>query len=119
MSEVSSKRGVPLYLTEDNFDSTVNAGEQPVLVDFWAAWCAPCRMIAPVLDELAAELQGQAVIAKVDVDQVRGPARDYGIASIPTLIIFKDGREVDRLIGVQSKDVIRKRLLNATNAAAR
>ena len=76
------------------------AGDKPVLVDFWATWCGPCRMIAPVIEEIAAEFEGKAVVGKVDVDEEPGLAQRFGIMSIPTVIFFKDGREIDRKVGV-------------------
>src|SRR5262245_56570644 len=91
---------VPLLTTDANFDSDVlGARGMPILVDAWAPWCGPCRAIAPVLDQLAAESQGRYRIAKLNVDENPGIASRYQISSIPTMLIFKDGKLIDRLIG--------------------
>ena len=79
------------------------AGDKPVLVDFWATWCGPCRMIAPVIEEIAAEFEGKAVVGKVDVDEEPGLAQRYGIMSIPTLIVFKGGNVVEQAVGARGK----------------
>lgn len=93
-------------LTDSNFQSEVLESERPVLVDFWAAWCGPCRMIAPVVEELAAEYEGRAKIGKLDIDNNSQVAMQYGIRSIPTLLIFKDGQVVDQVVGVVPKNVL-------------
>ena len=91
---------------------------RPVLVDAWAPWCGPCRMIAPVIDQLASESQGRYKITKLNVDENPMTASRYQIASIPTLLIFRDGQLIDRLIGLQSKPAIAERLRLATRSAA-
>ncbi|HDB6144136.1 TPA: thioredoxin [Staphylococcus aureus] len=89
-------------VTDADFDSKVESGVQ--LVDFWATWCGPCKMIAPVLEELAADYEGKANILKLDVDENPSTAAKYEVMSIPTLIVFKDGQPVDKVVGFQPKE---------------
>ncbi|HCZ1562705.1 TPA: thioredoxin [Staphylococcus aureus] len=89
-------------VTDADFDSKVESGVQ--LVDFWATWCGPCKMIAPVLEELAADYEGKADILKLDVDENSSTAAKYEVMSIPTLIVFKDGQPVDKVVGFQPKE---------------
>ena len=89
-----------VVLTDANFDELVINSKQPVLVDFWAEWCGPCRMVGPVVEELAKEYEGKAVIGKMDVDNNPKIATEYGIMSIPALLFFKDGKVVDKQIGL-------------------
>jgi thioredoxin 1 len=96
--------GKLLDLTEKNFEATVASGT--VLVDFWAPWCGPCRMQTPILTELADEIGGQAVIAKVNVDEAPTLAARFGVRSIPTLILFRDGKAAQQWIGLQQKNVL-------------
>ena len=97
-----------LKLDETNFDDETKQHEKPILVDFWAGWCAPCKVIAPSLEQIAEELAGQAHVAKVDVDANGDLANRFGIRSIPTLVVFKQGRVVDQLVGAAPKDQIRR-----------
>lgn len=100
------------YLNDDDFAETIAKGI--TLVDFYADWCGPCRMIAPVIEELSIEMNGTATIAKVDIDKNQGVPSTYGVTSIPTIIIFKDGKEVQRVVGVRDKEALKKMI----NAAA-
>ena len=106
-SGAQADTGRPIVVTDATFAREVlQAGARPVLVDCWAAWCAPCRMIAPVLDQLAAESSGRYLIAKLDVDQNKRTAAQFAIQGIPTLLIFKQGQLVDRLVGAHPKQTI-------------
>lgn len=105
--------GQPITLTDATFDATLRGTSQPVLVDFWAEWCGPCKMIAPAVSQLAAEFAGRAVVAKLNVDEnPRTPSR-FGIQGIPTLLIFRNGQVVDQLVGAQPPQVLRQRLARA------
>ena len=90
-------------LTQENFAAEVLKASTPVLVDFWAEWCGPCKMIAPVLDELAEEHAGQVKIGKVNIDQQQALAAEYGVRAIPTLLLFKEGQVADQMVGLRSK----------------
>ena len=92
--------------TESNFRSEVLENPQPVLVDFWAPWCGPCHVMAPVIDELAAEFPGRATVGKVNVDEQPALAQQYGIRSIPALLVFKHGHVVEQAVGITSKQVL-------------
>ncbi len=93
-----------IHVNEGTFDTEVLKSDKPALVDFWAPWCGPCRAIAPVLDELAAEYKGKITVAKVNVDENRKLAGNHGVMSIPTMILFKNGKVVDKLIGLVAKE---------------
>ncbi len=97
--------GEIIQLTDSNFEETIQ-GDTPILVDFWAAWCAPCKMIAPALEALASEYAGRVRIGKLNVDESGPTAARYGIQSIPTLILFKAGQEADKMVGAAAKDAI-------------
>jgi len=100
----------PLIVTDQNFAAEIERSPLPVLVDFLAAWCGPCRMVAPVVEQLAKELSGKVRVGKLDVDANQETAGRFRVQSIPSLLIFKDGKEVDRIVGVQSKEAILRRL---------
>lgn len=92
-----------IEVTDATFDEVVLKSDKPVMVDFWAAWCGPCRMVAPIMDQLTAEYSGKAVIAKVDVDANQEFAAKYGVRNIPTVLVFKNGEVVEKQVGVAPK----------------
>ena len=100
----------PIVFTDDTFETEVLKSELPVLIDFWAVWCGPCRMIAPIVEEMATEFSGQAKIGKLDVDENQQTAIKYGVRSIPTLLIFKGGVVKDTIIGAVPKAQIVQKL---------
>jgi len=100
----------PLHLTDDDFDRTIRDSEIPVLVDFYADWCGPCKMMAPAIDELAARQQGRALIAKLDTDRAQKIAGSFAIRGIPTVIVFKNGKETNRQSGAVGLDVLTRML---------
>ncbi len=105
----------PVELTEINFEQEVLKATIPVLVDFWAVWCGPCKMIAPIVDELSVEYDGKLKIGKVDVDNHQQIAMQYGIRSIPTLLIFKAGKVVEQIVGAAPKKSLVEKLLKHLN----
>ena len=114
--------GKPQVVSDQNFETEVIKSETPVLVDFWAAWCGPCRMVAPVLEEIANEQGEKVKIAKLDVDANPITAGRFGVRSIPTMILFKNGREADRVVGYHPKEQLLKKLqphISGTAAAER
>ena len=102
--------GKPIEITDANFQETVINADKPVLVDFWAAWCGPCKAIAPIIEELAGDYDGQAVIGKLDVDHNQQTAMKYGVMSIPTLLVFKGGEVVEKHVGLAPKSVLAQKL---------
>lgn len=99
-----------IMLNEDNFRQEVLKSEMPVLVDFWAAWCGPCKMVGPIVEELANDYAGKAKVCKLNVDDCGRIAQSYGVMSIPTLILFKDGQEASRIVGFRPKAELAKLL---------
>lgn len=99
-----------LQITDQNFDEIVLKSDKPVLVDFWAEWCGPCRMVGPVVEELSSEYSGKAVVGKVDVDSNAEISTRFGIRNIPTLLIFKNGQVVDKQVGVVPKSTLAAKL---------
>jgi thioredoxin 1 len=111
-SRIEVKRGMSstVAVTEQTFDSEVIKSEVPVLVDFWATWCGPCKMIAPIVEDLAGEYQGKLKVLKLDVDENSGVAAKYSVMSIPTLGIFSKGELVERIVGYMPKEQLKKRI---------
>ena len=102
--------GTVLELTDANFEQEVVKGSRPALVDLWAAWCGPCRLIAPVVEELAGTYRGKLTVGKLNVDDYPHLAAQYRVMNIPTLLLFKQGQEVDRIVGVQPKEELARRI---------
>ncbi|MEI7905709.1 MAG: thioredoxin [Candidatus Firestonebacteria bacterium] len=103
-----------IAFTDANFDAEVLKSKTPVLVDFWAEWCGPCRMLGPTIEELAKEYAGKVKVGKVNVDENPGIASKYSIRSIPTVMIFKNGTILDQMVGVQPKEAIKKKIESAS-----
>lgn len=102
--------GKTVEITDTNFEDAVLKADKPVLLDFWAVWCGPCRAIAPVVEEIADEYDGRAVIGKIDVDNNRDTAIKFGIQAIPTLLLMKNGEVADRIVGAVDKNSIKQKL---------
>ena len=101
----------PTVVTDETFNQEVLKSDTPILVDFWAVWCGPCRMVAPVVDEIAREQTGKLKVMKLDVDENQNTAMTYGVMSIPTLILFKGGHPVERIVGFRPKGDMEKKIL--------
>ena len=102
--------GTYLNATDQNFKSEIIDSDKVALVDFWAAWCGPCQMLGPVIEQLAADYEGKAVIAKLNVDENPNTAAEYGIRSIPTMLVFKNGEVVDQMVGALPKNMIAEKI---------
>ena len=102
--------GKPIEINDSNYEDILMNGDKPILVDFWAEWCGPCKMIHPVVEELAGEYEGKAIIGKVDVDNNPNVSAKFGIRSIPTLLVFKNGEVVDKQIGAVPKGILSQKL---------
>jgi thioredoxin len=113
IKKISKDKMKPITLTDDNFENEVIKSDKPVLIDFWAVWCGPCKIIAPVVEELASEYEGKIKVGKLDVDENQQSSIKYGVRSIPTLLIFKDGKVKDTIIGAVPKSQIVQKLNSA------
>jgi thioredoxin 1 len=109
----AEKAGTTIEVSDASFSTDVLSSDKPVLVDFWATWCGPCKMVAPVLEEIASERADQLTIAKLDVDANPETARDFQVVSIPTMILFKDGQPVKRIVGAKGKAALLRELSGA------
>jgi thioredoxin 1 len=114
-AEASLSDAEPIHVTDDTFEELVLNSSMPTLVDFWAPWCGPCRMVAPIVEDLAKAYDGRALIVKVNTDENARMAGDLGIMGIPTLILFKDGQEVERVVGYAPRHVLEEKLNAALN----
>ena len=102
--------GKAVEITDSNFETTILNSDKPALVDFWAVWCGPCRIVGPIVEEIADEYDGRAVVGKLDVDSNRETAVKFGIQAIPTLLLVKDGQIADRIVGAVDKNSIKSKL---------
>jgi len=109
---VKEKKMATVTITKDNFEETVGKSEKPILVDFWAEWCGPCRMVGPVLEEISQEKE-TVVIGKLNVDEEQELAQEFGVMSIPTMILFKEGKAVSQIIGAQPKEALEEFIDNS------
>ncbi len=109
----TASSSAPVAVTDSTFEAEVERSPLPVLLDLWADWCGPCHMLAPTIEQLATELAGRVKVAKLDIDANPHTASRFGVRSIPTLLVLKNGREVGRLVGVQSKETIRSLVLGS------
>lgn len=107
--------GSTVTVTDDSFKSDVLGSDKPVLVDFWATWCGPCKMVAPVLEEIASEHADKLTVAKLDIDQNPGTARDFQVMSVPTLILFSGGKPVKQIVGAKAKAALLNDLSDVLN----
>jgi thioredoxin 1 len=108
--------GLEKVLTDSNFEAEVLKSTQPVLVDFWAEWCGPCKMLSPVIDRIATANQGRLIVGKMNVDENQNTPQQYGIQGIPTLLFFKNGQVVNQIVGFQSQDSIQEAIDEVINA---
>ena len=108
--EIKERNRMSTAVTESTFEQEVLSSDKPVIVDFWAEWCGPCHAVSPVLDKIVEERQGEVKLVKVNIDEEQGLAERYGIASIPTIVLFKDGEPAAAAIGAQPKGAIEKQL---------
>jgi thioredoxin 1 len=110
MSEAQQGNGGPVTVTDSSFAGEIESGDGLSMVDFWAAWCGPCRMVAPIVEQLAGEFEGKLKVAKLDVDANQQTAMKYNIRSIPSILFFKDGKHVDTVVGAVPKGILERKI---------